>query len=414
MSDNGADHVLLVVDSGHEAAGAASLAVADLQIEVGINEIAGAATGTFVIYGRPGETAGGYANVHVPGGIMYGSSDPANELGGIVGFVLIGCDVHLPADFPVDPGVNDPDDAVTGTARSDSWTVRCFPGTQPGMLVGAARLIQNLFDGSGSRAHNAAYVALTRPGIGDGPDFFTGGDFRESETFPVDYGFIAAGSSGTLIAPDGDVGFRVAFQAGGRAETWSGDYDPTDPTDSDGYSKIGTGLLARDWTSRAIKILPPHDDAADELAVELVDGNDDPLFTVAADGQVNSAKEGWHYVGGGGGEPAFGSGWSNVPTQTKMSFRLIDGFVHIMGFVWRGGGDLDNTEVCQLPVGYRPSANVNMAVILFDGSFLERAGRMLVTPDGSVQFNTADFTGIIAGEACAGARFPLIAPDVAA
>lgn len=66
------------------------------------------------------------------------------------------------------------------------------------------------------------------------------------------------------------------------------------------------------------------------------------------------AGEGWHYVGSGGGEPAFENSWANVSGATATAFRIREaGAVDL--FI--GGAVGSAAAVFTLPAGYRPSAD---------------------------------------------------------
>lgn len=62
----------------------------------------------------------------------------------------------------------------------------------------------------------------------------------------------------------------------------------------------------------------------------------------------------WHYVGSGGGEPAFQNSWANGSSgSTKLAFRIREaGVVDIHGNIT---GGVSGTVVFTLPAKYRPS-----------------------------------------------------------
>jgi hypothetical protein len=166
-----------------------------------------------------------------------GSEDPANEIGGCIASLQMG---------------RGGDPPPTATLWGSSYTLRGPVGRQPGALMGYTAVMQNFFDGSGSRSANYGFAAITRPGIGDGYDWHYHDPIRDSTTFPIDHGFIVCGDSGSF--PDGgDIGYRVAFQAGGGASSWA--------SREEWRSRIGTGLLVRDWLEAGIHVQPPHLDA---------------------------------------------------------------------------------------------------------------------------------------------------------
>lgn len=188
-------------------------------------------------YGAAGEPAGGNVNIMVLGGEVRASEDPANEVGGCIASLQLG---------------RGSDPPPTASLWGSSYTLRGSVGRQPGGLMAYTAVVQNYFDGPGSRSDNYGYAAVTRPGIGDGHDFHHHDPIRNSTTYPVDYGFIACGDSGPY--PDGGgVGYRVAFQAGGAASPWA--------TREQWRTKVGTGLLVRDWMDAGVHVHPPHPDA---------------------------------------------------------------------------------------------------------------------------------------------------------
>jgi hypothetical protein len=188
-------------------------------------------------YGAPGQPAGGFANVTSIVAEVRASEDPVNEIGGCIASLQLG---------------RGSDPPPTASLWGSSYTLRGSVGRQPGGLMAYTAVVQNYFDGSGSRSANYGYAAVTRPGIGDGADFHVHDPIRESTTYPVDYGFVVCGDSGPF--PDGgDIGYRVAFQAGGAASPWA--------TRDEWRSRIGTGLVVRDWLTGGIHVEPPHPDA---------------------------------------------------------------------------------------------------------------------------------------------------------
>lgn len=188
-------------------------------------------------YGRPDAPAGGFANATTIVAEVRGSEDPANEVGGCIASLQMG---------------RGDDPAPTGSLWGSAYTLRGPVRRQPGALMAYTAVVQNYFDGTGSRSPNYGYAAITRPGIGDGADFHVADPIRNATTHPVDYGFIVCGDSGPH-PEGGDVGYRVAFQAGGGASPWA---QPI----TEWRSKIGTGLAVRDWIDHAVHFHPPHPD----------------------------------------------------------------------------------------------------------------------------------------------------------
>ncbi len=73
-------------------------------------------------------------------------------------------------------------------------------------------------------------------------------------------------------------------------------------------------------------------------------------------GLVYPTGEDWHYVGSGGGEPAFQNGWANVASILKLAFRMREtGIVDIQGYI-RNTTPLNTDNVIfTLPTRYVPT-----------------------------------------------------------
>lgn len=98
-------------------------------------------------------------------------------------------------------------------------------------------------------------------------------------------------------------------------------------------------------------------------------------------GLVYPTYEDWHYVGSGGGEPAFLNSWANVSTLPKLAFRMREtGVVDIQGTIAGGTSFI----VFTLPATARPS---NVAGPVASG-YVTGVGRVpvlvLITTDGNV------------------------------
>jgi len=257
----------------------------DYRRRLGVNDVGSSGTVSTLVYGRneKGRDAGGYANVSVVGAVVRGSEDPANEIGGCIGSLQI--------------GVDGDDRPVYASLWGSSYTLRGYPGVQPGGLMAYTAVVQNYFDGSGSRSANYGYAAVTRPGIGDGGDFWNepGVGFRYAPTHPVDVGFIVCGDSGSY-PEGGGIGYRVAFQAGGEASPWA--------ARGDWRTRIGIGVVVQDWLEAGVHVHAPHPDAeADVPHLRLdatrpdratflecrVEGQVEPVMAVRGDGRVRSA-----------------------------------------------------------------------------------------------------------------------------
>lgn len=230
-------------------------------------------------YGAPGRPAGGNVNVTTIGVEVRASEDPANEIGGCIASLQIG---------------KDGDPPPTASLWGASYTLRGPVGRQPGGLMAFTAVVQNYFDGTGSRSDNYGFAAVTRPGIGDGADFHTDDAIRRSTTYPVDVGFAVCGDSGAFPA-GGGIGYRVAFQAGGAVSPWA--------SREDWRSKVGTGLLVRDWVEAGVHVHPPHPDAGavPQVRLDRRDGQAGPylecrsedglglMASIEADGRIRAA-----------------------------------------------------------------------------------------------------------------------------
>lgn len=224
---------------------ARSFLLTDYRRDLGATEVGSNGSLFGLTYGHRGQPAGGFANATTIVAEVRASEDPANEVGGCIASLQMG---------------RGQDPPPTGSLWGASYTLRGPVGRQPGGLMAYTAVVQNHFDGSGSRSANYGYAAITRPGIGDGADFHVHDPIRNSTTYPVDLGFVVCGDSGAH-PEGGDVGYRVAFQAGGGASPWS----PSEHW----RSRIGTGLLVRDWLDVGVHVHPPHPDAGDVPQVRL-------------------------------------------------------------------------------------------------------------------------------------------------
>lgn len=80
----------------------------------------------------------------------------------------------------------------------------------------------------------------------------------------------------------------------------------------------------------------------------------------------------------------FQNGWASPPGDTRFpGVSVIDGVVHMRGAL--AGGTAQ--QAFQVPVGFRPAANVYVRVDLCNGF----PGRILITPSGSGFIETTDF-----------------------
>ncbi len=96
------------------------------------------------------------------------------------------------------------------------------------------------------------------------------------------------------------------------------------------------------------------------------------------------AGEDWHIVGSGGGEPAFGTGWSNASATyyPKMAFRLREpGIVDLVGCVTTDG---TISDLFTLPEGYRPTASIGIMPCIRQRSAIKSGQLLTVNDTGGV------------------------------
>lgn len=123
-----------------------------------------------------------------------------------------------------------------------------------------------------------------------------------------------------------------------------------------------------------------------------------------------AAGESWHYVGSGGGEPAFENSWGNGSfNQPKMAFRLREaGVVDIVGVVEASADMAADLEIFTLPAAYRPSVQTPGMVVWQNGA--TRVGPLYIFADGTVVYGRTVTSG---DELFISGQFFLIPPDLA-
>lgn len=233
--------------------------------EVGSNGV-----NTALVYGDDDHAASGYANVNNVFALVSNSGaapgdpdgDPAkNEIGGVIAAMRMGKEGEATPPRATFWGV--------------SYTLRGgLRGQQPGALAAYTAVIQNHFDGPGSRFDHYGYAAVTWPGIGDGDDFWTphGEGDRYADTHAIPFGFIVAGQSGSWAGNAGEIGFTVGVQSGGWATSWRGDRGTGF---EDHRSKIGTGFRSIDWVENGLHVGVAHPDADAGAGSVAIDARDD-------------------------------------------------------------------------------------------------------------------------------------------
>lgn len=370
----------------------------DYRRRLGVNDVGSSGTVSTLVYGRNerGGAAGGYANASVIGAAVRGSDDPANEIGGCIGSLQL--------------GVDGDDRPVYATLWGSSYTLRGYPGVQPGGLMAYTAVVQNYFDGSGSRSANYGYAAVTRPGIGDGGDFWNepGTGFRYASTHPVDVGFVVCGDSGPY-PEGGGIGYQVAFQAGGEASPWA--------ERGDWRTRIGVGVVVQDWLEGGVHVHEPHPDAeagAPHLRLDAtrpdrasffecrIKDEAEPVMAVRGDGRVRSAParepddvvtlaqmeallpnaataDAWRQVGTD--HTPWEHGWTSAATAVSRFYRHAG----------RGHLELDaiggqpGSVAFRLPVELRPDDAVStVGAARGDEEFDLRSALVRVAADGAV------------------------------
>lgn len=110
---------------------------------------------------------------------------------------------------------------------------------------------------------------------------------------------------------------------------------------------------------------------------------------------TETESAGWHYVGSGGGEPAFQNSWANVPSWTALAFRrLTTGKVALEGII--GNGTSDET-IFTLPAGYRPSENTHYTAVAVGAAYYPVFVSVLTTGAVSVAYSAGDIV-VLSGE----------------
>lgn len=389
-----------------------SLLITDYRRLLGPTELGSNGALNGISYGRPDRPAGGFANASTILVEVQGSEEPANEIGGCVASMQMG---------------RGGDSAPTGTFWGCTYTLRGPVDRQPGALMAYTAVVQNYFDGSGSRSPNFGYAAVTRPGIGDGADYYVPDPIRFSPTYPVDFGFVVCGDSGPYPT-GGGIGYRVAFQAGRGASPWA---QPIE----EWRSKIGTGVSVSDWVQHGVHVTPPHaeaepgaahlrldrregqtgnlvecrsEDASTVLAAVRPDGrlkvaggiaSDDAVTRLQLDDEatnrgrgdgildtrieaLESPPEPWRSAGRAG-EPALENGWRPNPSTGHVRFYRHGHRTYLEAQL--SGGDARSVAFV-LPARYRPADLAVAVASASDGSDL-RPALARVHPDGAVEID---------------------------
>lgn len=121
-------------------------------------------------------------------------------------------------------------------------------------------------------------------------------------------------------------------------------------------------------------------DAAEAAAVSAI-GTNWPGTPTEGFASVDDAEAaGWHYVGSGGTEPAFGTDWDNVGTPwPAMAYRVREaGVVDLVGTVEAVA--LTSAVIFTLPAGYRPNEQAFMPMIRQRSG--TKSGQLLVVNTG--------------------------------
>lgn len=93
---------------------------------------------------------------------------------------------------------------------------------------------------------------------------------------------------------------------------------------------------------------------------------------------------GWHYVGAGGGEPAFQNSWVNYGSWGNAAFRRIGNIVYLAGLVMSGNG---SATIFTLPTGYRIESITGGSTARIFVSLATTVARIDVYTNGNVAGN---------------------------
>ena len=114
----------------------------------------------------------------------------------------------------------------------------------------------------------------------------------------------------------------------------------------------------------------------------------------------SAGVEDWHFVGSGGGEPAFENSWDNLGfSQPELAFRKIGNVVYFSGSIWEGGGAWSTDTIFTLPSGYRPTGVTQCPCVASDFSGNAMYSGVLVQTNGEVApaINPGDGTWTVIG-----------------
>lgn len=101
----------------------------------------------------------------------------------------------------------------------------------------------------------------------------------------------------------------------------------------------------------------------------------------------NIAKEALHYVGSGGGAPAFNSTWNNKSVWPKTSFwKDASGVIHLEGSASGANTttDLDLVTVYTLPTGYRPAGPIQVPAVINFTASAPKIGTVQISASGDI------------------------------
>ncbi|CAB4185271.1 hypothetical protein UFOVP1492_91 [uncultured Caudovirales phage] len=97
-------------------------------------------------------------------------------------------------------------------------------------------------------------------------------------------------------------------------------------------------------------------------------------------------QEDWHYVGTGGGEPAFQSDFSNALGLTARVRFMKDnfGFVRLTGRVSKASGYTFGNLIFTLPIGYRPDHQIGLIAGAWEGTGFMSSTAITIFTNGEV------------------------------
>ena len=240
------------------------------------------------------------------------------------------------------------------TLAGASETVTAHPG-QPGSVsswgdggTGSTNTIHN----DGARGGNPSFA---QPGSGGGggasaSSLGTGGHGNAG-------GPNTPGAGGTALSGGGNGGSGGQYKGNGSPGKSPGGGGGGGSSDFDGAIG-GNGQVRLTYSTGAPIVLASISSAAvtDPFGTSIPAGGMMPALVAVEPGTADT-PESWHYVGSAG-QPAFGSGWSNVGSPNEdLAYKLLTekNAVWIKGYV-NNATAANTASIFTLPTGYRPNS----------------------------------------------------------